>query len=894
LPRTIYFEGRIIQVPNDVSDEEMGGILSQGAPPVRAAVTSPGGASGGAPVDPRFFAPMHGTKPVASSCAGTVDPRFLTTMPTPAAGVEGGSDAGGTGAANTTARSLGMSLGYAAQQDPGHYAYLLHLQDLTGIPPIVSAGNEKQIQQMLDATRINPHYFTMIAPVTSEWASDPDNAAVAGVDEIERLGRIEQNAAAMRAVPRLTDVLNPYSNAPIPTSADDPQMQAWQRVASFWQGMGKGSPKPVDPLAAAANQALARAHAGDSAYRVAPQAEPTTIGEEAQQATTLRTLQVYAPATPTIAPLPTPAESAASVVRYPADAMAAITYSNGRPDDPALLADIQKQQAEDQEAEQNRRDADRAVVWDWLTQPINVGHLRENIAANEALIDAGPTMADVESDERSEKAPWYHPQLDMARVHQLEKFVRSFSTSAAKMFLTPLGIATAAAGPAGEGVGEAIPAATQAIRLLDGAVGMGLGAKGIYDQAHEGLTRQPGESWPDYITRTSGNAAMVLGGLTAGAHAASSAIDGLGYAQGASDGLSEGAREVMGGSPGDGAASDTNTFHADLSRAMVELAQSKLRGRAPERFQQVLRAIFQGNDNLQIPVQRFNDFFAGKSMDAAAVAREIGADNYANAAATLNGNVEVPTENFLGKLRPEDQQGLLPDVVNPASGVTLRQHRAVQRNLRQQYIDTGQTADNANAMAAQDANVYLYLARKIGLRPEELSDYHAKLRESGTTAAISSAESSLASNATEEGNAVTSSTQILPGDVRSASIAGDSPAAAARLEEQTTGSQAFPVIEPGSFSIFDWTGYPSGAPRPSGIFRLLRDPEYGATRDVANNSNRAKQRADPAAHAGKHIHHIKPVKFGGHPTDPANTILLSPSDHYQFNRWWFSLQKSIE
>jgi len=96
------------------------------------------------------------------------------------------------------ARALQAAVFYASQQDPEQYVRLLRIQALTGIPPEVSKGNEKQIQQMLDARRIDPQAFTAVAPRTAVWASHPDNAAVAGVDEIQRFGGIEQDAAAMR------------------------------------------------------------------------------------------------------------------------------------------------------------------------------------------------------------------------------------------------------------------------------------------------------------------------------------------------------------------------------------------------------------------------------------------------------------------------------------------------------------------------------------------------------------------------------------------------------------------------------------------------------------------------------------------------------------------------
>ena len=46
---------------------------------------------------------------------------------------------------------------------------------------------------------INSPQFVSANPRTAAWASNPDNAAVAGVDEIYRLAKIEHNAAAMRA-----------------------------------------------------------------------------------------------------------------------------------------------------------------------------------------------------------------------------------------------------------------------------------------------------------------------------------------------------------------------------------------------------------------------------------------------------------------------------------------------------------------------------------------------------------------------------------------------------------------------------------------------------------------------------------------------------------------------
>lgn len=97
------------------------------------------------------------------------------------------------------ARALQGALFYASRQDPDQYARLLRIHELTGIPPAVSAGHEKEIEQALQATRIDPHALTAVAPRVAAWASRPDNAAVAGAREIQRLGGVEQNAAVMRA-----------------------------------------------------------------------------------------------------------------------------------------------------------------------------------------------------------------------------------------------------------------------------------------------------------------------------------------------------------------------------------------------------------------------------------------------------------------------------------------------------------------------------------------------------------------------------------------------------------------------------------------------------------------------------------------------------------------------
>src|SRR5688572_6802124 len=84
----------------------------------------------------------------------------------------------------------------------------------------------------------------------------------------------------------------------------------------------------------------------------------------------------------------------------------------------------------------------------------------------------------------------------------------------------------------------------------------------------------------------------------------------------------------------------------------------------------------------------------------------------------------------------------------------------------------------------------------------------------------------------------------------------------------------------------DWTGYPDGVPRPPGPYRLLEGEEYAAARAAANKANAAIRKADPAKYAGKQIHEILPVKFGGSPTDPANKVALTPTEHARYTTFW--------
>jgi hypothetical protein len=103
----------------------------------------------------------------------------------------------------------------------------------------------------------------------------------------------------------------------------------------------------------------------------------------------------------------------------------------------------------------------------------------------------------------------------------------------------------------------------------------------------------------------------------------------------------------------------------------------------------------------------------------------------------------------------------------------------------------------------------------------------------------------------------------------------------------------------GSFSIVDWTGYPSSVPRPTGPFRLVGGVEYDAARAAANQANLAIRAAYPELRgSGLHIHEVHPVKLGGDPVSPTNKVLLPAAEHTGPDGihplFWRPLQDSLE
>lgn len=91
----------------------------------------------------------------------------------------------------------------------------------------------------------------------------------------------------------------------------------------------------------------------------------------------------------------------------------------------------------------------------------------------------------------------------------------------------------------------------------------------------------------------------------------------------------------------------------------------------------------------------------------------------------------------------------------------------------------------------------------------------------------------------------------------------------------------------------DWDGYPDGAPRPKGYYRILDGDEYDAARKLANSVNNKLHRIFPEF-GDFEFHEILPVKFGGSPSDIVNKIPLSPETHRQFTVFWNRILKGLK
>jgi len=101
-------------------------------------------------------------------------------------------------------------------------------------------------------------------------------------------------------------------------------------------------------------------------------------------------------------------------------------------------------------------------------------------------------------------------------------------------------------------------------------------------------------------------------------------------------------------------------------------------------------------------------------------------------------------------------------------------------------------------------------------------------------------------------------------------------------------------VKPGEFSIVNFKGYPAGVPKPSGTVRLIEGAEYNAARKAANGANRIIRQQNNLKGQPVEVHEVKPIKFGGSATNPANKVIIDRSLHrQQITPWWNQLQKDV-
>ena len=93
----------------------------------------------------------------------------------------------------------------------------------------------------------------------------------------------------------------------------------------------------------------------------------------------------------------------------------------------------------------------------------------------------------------------------------------------------------------------------------------------------------------------------------------------------------------------------------------------------------------------------------------------------------------------------------------------------------------------------------------------------------------------------------------------------------------------------------DWADYPiTVVPKPEGPFTRLEGTEHKAARKAADKANRIIRRKRGLVGQPVDVHEIKPVKFGGSPTDASNKVILPREVHQQqVTPWWNKLLKDI-
>jgi hypothetical protein len=546
------------------------------------------------------------------------------------------------------AAALGGSLLYAAQQDPVKYAKRLQLQKLTGIPPVVSEGNEDQVKVAADAKAINPQQFATTNPKTTQWAANPDNAAVSGVPEIQRLGGIEQNVKQM-------DAMYPAGTVSAYTPSTWESLKG--KLSNAWDATKQNLYSfPLTRMAISTVGGLAGTTGDVASFAGLHGSGPTKQNMLQSVEAGLKPENVFK--------------------NDPYAGMAGYAKSNGMDQVAPLLASMAVGIGE-------------GSAMTWAAKTFGWSEKAAKVAT---ALSVGATFSAQQGGAAYTQVAGAGGDDDAARL------------AANRTFAINLPGNTLA------GFADMIPGLRDNPLLASAGTGALMGASG-----QVGSNIVTGQHWDDGVLMAAGKGAAIQAGLH------------LGMSQ----------------------------FHTNLAQAVEAANASELKTRSPQTFEDAIGAIAGSGPSLRIPVEEFNNYFAGQKIDPQAAAEGLGSTNYAEAHLS-GGDVEVPKDAYLAKLDQSHQMGLFPHIVDPQSDLTPTQweqgrqelteweanggtaklqedlaatqqetaaspeYVALKEELRGRYVAAGETPEVAETLATTQANVYTNLAREASLKPSEL------------------------------------------------------------------------------------------------------------------------------------------------------------------------------
>lgn len=117
---------------------------------------------------------------------------------------------------------------------------------------------------------------------------------------------------------------------------------------------------------------------------------------------------------------------------------------------------------------------------------------------------------------------------------------------------------------------------------------------------------------------------------------------------------------------------------------------SKLRKRMPEAYRNFVDQVAKDGpvENINIPVDKFKEYFQSKNLDPAAIVEDLGVTDSYNEASQTGGDVSIPLGTWAEKIAPtEHAKGLSDDVKYHPDDLTMREVLARQEKTKQDLTD---------------------------------------------------------------------------------------------------------------------------------------------------------------------------------------------------------------